>query len=419
MQSRWNDAEAEAFAAEARAAGQPEALGLRVYSSRLIGGDPDLVLHGGGNTSVKLDGPEGPLMHVKGSGWDLGAIEAAGLPALRLPALLAARDIADMTDDAMVALLRGELVDPAAPNPSVEALLHAFLPQAFVDHSHATAVLALADQEDMAATVRGIYGDRLAFVPYTMPGFALSIEGDRVFRAHPGCEGLWLEKHGLFTFGATAREFYERMIEFVTLAERFLGAAGVVVGPPEASDRPAPAALAEALRAALAAQGGLGPDPALDFRSTPSIRAWLALPDIGEVAARGTATPDHVIRIKPFPLLLSAEDGAEAIAAKLADFGARYRAYFARHAPQAAEPKTILDLAPRAALVPGAGVFGVGRSARDAAIAADLLEQTARIVPAAEAWGRFSPIAEAELFDMEYWSLEQAKLKPAAPAPQA
>ncbi|KEP69391.1 short-chain dehydrogenase [Thioclava dalianensis] len=412
MQSRWNDADARKFAEAAEAAGQPAALGLRVYSSRLIGQDPDLVLHGGGNTSVKIpDAPGKQIIHVKGSGWDLGDIEAPGLPAMWLEPLLETRAIAHMSDEEMVAFLRRHLLDPTAPNPSVEALLHAYMPQAFVDHSHATAILALADQEDMEPVVREIYRGRVGFVPYVMPGYALSHACNDALARDPKVEGLWLEKHGLFTFAETARDSYELMIEFVTAAEEFLAAKGIEVEAPQTNDAPMPEELAAALIEALAAQGALGTAPAVDFRSTPAIRRYLGRENLAELAMRGTATPDHVIRIKPFPMILEAGDDAAAITRKLAEYADRYAAYFARNAPNASEPKTMLDPAPRVVLMPGVGLFGLGANDKASRIAGDLLEQTARIVNAAEDYGRFAPISEGELFDMEYWSLEQAKLK--------
>jgi rhamnose utilization protein RhaD (predicted bifunctional aldolase and dehydrogenase) len=411
MQSRWSDAEAAAAAEEAQRRNLPPLLGHRIYTSRLIGQDPDLVLHGGGNTSVKIGAPgTGGVIHVKGSGWDLADIDAPGLPALHLDALLEARDIPSMSDEAMVAFLRANLLDPGAPNPSVETLLHAFLPHAFVDHCHATSILALADQDGMEAEVARLSGGRLAFVPYVMPGYDLSHAGLRAYLANPAAEGLWLEKHGLFTFGATARESYERLIRHVTLAEEELARRGGAPGGPQPSDRAAPEPLAAVLHAALAARGALGSDPRLDFRSTPALRRLLSRDDCAELVGRGTATPDHVIRIKPFPLILSAGAGRAEADAALDRYAAAYRAYFDRHAPRAAEPKTMLDPLPRAVLAPGEGIFGLGRTEKEARIVGDLWEQTARIVLAAETWGRYAPIPEADLFDMEYWSLEQAKL---------
>lgn len=412
MKSRWNDDDAQRFREAAAAADHSEALGLRIYTSRLIGGDPDLVLHGGGNTSVKVKGEDGTdLMHIKGSGWDLDSIEAPGLPAVRLPALLQARNGQKLSDPDMVALLRASLVDPAAPNPSVEALLHAFLPFAFVDHTHATAILALADQPDMRAAVQRIYSDRVAYVGYVMPGFDLSIEGDRVYRDNPGCEGLWLENHGLFTFADTARGAYELMIEFVTLAEQELERCGVVLAGPQTSDRSLAPALREKLEAALRQNGSpFANGLALDFRSTPAIRSFLARPDAEAVALRGTVTPDHVIRIKPWPMLIDADGDEGTIDAAINDYRARYTAYFQRNAARVGEAKTMLDPYPRLIIVRGEGIVSLGANEKAAKIGGDLCEQATRAINAAEDYGRFTPIGESDLFDMEYWSLEQAKL---------
>lgn len=409
MQSRWIDREAKEFA-EASPSGAE--VGRRVYSSRLIGADPDLVLHGGGNTSVKLtDGSGEQWLYVKGSGWDLATIEAPGLPAVRMAPLLESRQVAEMPDTEMVALLRASLRDPAAPTPSVEALLHAFLPARFVDHSHASAVLALANQREMRAAVQRIYGGRLAFVPYVMPGFDLSIEGDRVFRANPDCEGLWLENHGLFTFGDTAREAYERMIAFTTLAERELADAGHTFSAPQLNDRGPDAALLTRIEAALTRNSSPFKDAIhINFRSSPELRAYAGNPAIDEIVRRGTATPDHVIRIKPFPLLIEPDATEADIAIALADYRERYTSYFERNAGRATEKKVMLDPYPRVIIIQSAGVIGLGRTAKESTIAGDLMEQTSRIVNAAETYGRFTPIKEADLFDMEYWSLEQAKL---------
>ena len=415
MQSRWNGDEANRFIQAALAAGQSEALGLRIYTSRIIGQDPDLVLHGGGNTSAKVTAEDGSeIMHIKGSGWDLDTIEAPGLPAVRMEPLLAARDGGKLSDPEMVALLRSALLDAASPNPSVEALLHGFLPFRFVDHTHATAALALANQPDMRETVKRVYGDRLAWVPYVMPGFDLSIEGDKVYRANPGCEGLWLENHGLFSFADTAEASYELMIQFATLAEQELSRAGVTLEGPQTSDQEADSAFVERLTAALTRAGSpFAKGLSLDYRSTPAIRRHVSKPEVEDIALRGTVTPDHVIRIKPFPLILDAGASEADIDKALAGYIERYTAYFERNAAKAAEPKTMLDAYPRVVLVRGEGMFGLGNNAKAAKIAGDLIEQSTRVMNAAEAYGRFTPISEPDLFDMEYWSLEQAKLKAA------
>ena len=238
--NRWSDDAAAAALSAYGAQGVSEDLALRTYSARLLGADPALVLHGGGNTSVKtttrgLLGETIPVLCVKGSGWDLATIEPPGHPAVRLEPLRALRALERLSDENMVAAQRRNLIDPAAPNPSVEALLHAFLPQKFVDHTHSIALLALADQPDAEQLCREVYGDRVALVPYVMPGFALAQAAARAYEEAAAVaaargmelEGMVLLQHGLFSFGATAKQSYERMIALVRQAElRIEAAAG-------------------------------------------------------------------------------------------------------------------------------------------------------------------------------------------------
>src|SRR6201989_2071893 len=227
MKSRWVESEAEAFVARYAALGVNRDLALRTYTTRLLGSDPRLVLHGGGNTSVKTSakdqlGEDVDVLHIKGSGWDMGNIEPQGLPAVRLSEMRRLRRLNTLSDEDMVNFQRINLLDSSAPNPSVETLLHAFLPHKFIDHVHSTAVLALTDQPDNKALVHEVYGDRVAYVPYTIPGFALAKAVAEVFDKHPQAEGLVLLQHGIFTMGETAEQAYSRMIEFVTMAEERL-----------------------------------------------------------------------------------------------------------------------------------------------------------------------------------------------------
>src|SRR5436305_29078 len=227
MKSAWVDRDAQSAVDHYAAAGISADVALRVYTTRLLGADPKLVLHGGGNTSVKtrlveLSGDEADVLGVKGSGWAMGTIEPPGLPAVRLDPLRKLRARAALTDEDMVRLQRANLIDPAAPNPSVETLLHAFLPHKFVDHTHSTAVLSLTDQPDGDALCEEVYGTRMGYVPYIMPGFALAKAAAEVYERDRKVEGLILHRHGIFTFGADARAAYERMIEHVTLAEERL-----------------------------------------------------------------------------------------------------------------------------------------------------------------------------------------------------
>ncbi len=224
MESRFVERDAEAMADRYAKAGVGCDLALRVYTTRLLGEDKKLVLHGGGNTSVKtvvpdLLGDDVEVLCVKGTGWDMGTMEPPGMPAVRLAPLRKLRAREAVSDEEMVRVQRANLIDPMAPNPSVETLLHAFIPHKFVDHTHSTAILSLTDQPDGEQICTELYDGRMGIVPYIMPGFALAKRSAEIYEANPKAEGLILHKHGIFTFGASAREAYERMIEMVSLAE--------------------------------------------------------------------------------------------------------------------------------------------------------------------------------------------------------
>src|ERR1700733_6288027 len=436
MESAWRDDAAEAMVASYDKAGIGRDLALRVYSSRLLGSEPRLVLHGGGNTSLKtrladLVGDEVDVLCVKGSGWDLAAIEPAGLPAVRLRPLQTLRRREALSDEDMVRVQRANLIDPGAPNPSVETLLHAFLPHKFIDHTHATAVLSLADQPDAAERCADLYGGRAGVVPYIMPGFLLAKKAAEIFEEDEAVEGLVLLKHGIFTFGDTAREAYERMIAAVTLAEDRLkrGRRNVFAA---AALPPAivPAAeVAPILRGACALSdpvtAGAYKHFVLDFRGGPAVLNLVNGADLERYARAGVATPDHTIRTKNYPLIVPPpeahhiEEFAVAARSEVERFITDYHAYFARNNAAVGGIKRELDPAPRVVLVPGLGLFGLGRGAKDAAIAADLAESGVATVTDAEAVGAFESLPEAELFEMEYWSLEQAKLGGAVEKPLA
>ncbi len=223
MEGRWSDEGASAC--RARFSEVSQELALRVYTSRLIGSESELALHGGGNTSLKsrardLHGDEVDVLYVKGSGLDLADVEPGDLPAVRLEPLRRLRELDALDDESMLAELRRALLEPNAPDPSVETLLHAFLPWRFVDHSHADALLALTNQPDGEARIAAVLGDRVGWVPYTMPGFELAKRAADVLDKNPDVEGLVLEKHGLFTFGDDARTSYERHIDIAARARR-------------------------------------------------------------------------------------------------------------------------------------------------------------------------------------------------------
>ncbi len=436
MDNLWSDREAEAAVARYGESGVGADLALRVYTTRLLGSEPRLVLHGGGNTSLKtrmtdLAGDETEVLCVKGSGWDMGRIEPAGLPAVRLAPLRRLRRLEALSDEEMAAAHRASLLDPGAPSPSVETLLHAFLPHRYIDHTHANAVLALTDQPDGAALCRETFGDTVVLAPYIMPGFALARKAAELFEAQPDCEGMILLNHGVFTFGDTAREAYDRMIALANRAEARIAAAPArVFASAPLPDRPAAAAeIAPILRGLLARPAG-EPDGepqrfVLTFRSSERVRRFVDGAEVGRYGLAGTVTPDHSLRVKSWPVLLppacagALGDFACGAEAAIRRFEADYRAYFERGNARAGNSRTPLDPAPRILLAPGVGLFAAGPDARAAAIAADIAEAAMEVIADAERIGQFTSIGEDDLFDIEYWPLEQAKLAKAAPPPLA
>ena len=435
MQSLWRDEDAKAAIAKYAAQGVAEDLALRVYTTRLLGGDGRLVLHGGGNTSLKtrMADPLGDMVDVlcvKGSGWDMGTIEPPGLPAVRLEPLrrLARRD--KLSDEEMVNFQRLNLLDANAPNPSVETLFHAFLPHSYIDHTHANAVLAVSDQPDGERICAELYGERAPLVEYVMAGFGLAKRAAQVAADHPKAHGLILLKHGAFSWGATAREAYERMIDIVTLAERRLEQGRKVLVPAGLPKATLPLAeVAPVVRGAIAdaldPNDGTWRRQVLAFRTSPAIRSFVDGAELGRYGQMGPPTPDHAIRTKPLPLIVPAPDASDTagfvtgVHRAVEQYRDAYRAYFARNNTRVGGDRKALDPSPRIVLVPGLGLFGAGATAKDAAIAADLAECQVAVATDAERIGSFEPASEADLFDIEYWSLEQAKLGKGAEKPLA
>src|SRR5712692_462365 len=427
MKSGWVDRDAQALIDRYAGQGIGADLALRVYTTRLLGQDPKLVLHGGGNTPVKtrvrdLLGEDAEVLCVKGSGWDMAAIEPAGRPAVRLAPLRKLRALDALSDEDMVRIQRANLIDPMAPNPSVETLLHAFLPHKFVDHTHSTAVLSLVDQPDGPAICEEVYDGRLGLVPYLMPGFALAKKSGEGFDAAPAVDGLILIKHGIFTFGASAREAYERMIEMVTLAEARLRRArtAVFVTARLPQRTAALADVAPIVRGACSLKDakveGAYRRLILEFRENAAILNFVNGAEVARYSQAGVVTPDHTIRTKNWPLVVtppedrSLGDFKQSTTTAVQAFIDRYKTYFDRNNARCNGTKRMLDPLPRVVLVPGLGLFGLGRSKKDARIAADLAQAAVETIADAEAIGRFESINEADMFDVEYWSLEQAKL---------
>jgi rhamnose utilization protein RhaD (predicted bifunctional aldolase and dehydrogenase)/NAD(P)-dependent dehydrogenase (short-subunit alcohol dehydrogenase family) len=399
MKNLWSDTEAASF---------PGDLGLRVYSSRLLGRDKTLVLHGGGNTSVKITeknllGEEEALLYVKGSGWDLEFIELAGFSPVRLEHLLRLAKLSHLSDPQMVNELRTHMTRASAPTPSVEAILHAILPHKYVDHTHADAVITVTNTAKGLKRIREIYGDSVVVVPYVMPGFDLARLCAEEFSRQAGknTKGMVLMNHGIFSFGETARQSYERMIELVTRAEDYL-AKHKAWQLSAATEMPSPGPLRQELaelRRTLSATAGFPVIVAAHEDAASLVFARRA--DIAAISQQGPATPDHVIRTKRVPMI-----GREVKA-----YVDAYKKYFNEHAPKAKEPKTMLDPAPRVILDRDFGVATVGRSAKDAAITYDIYAHTMEIIQRATLLGGWQALPAKDIFDVEYWDLEQAKLK--------
>lgn len=394
MENRWSEDEAAGFVGP---------LDECVYGSRLLGSDPRLVLHGGGNTSVKIrerdvHGDELDVLYVKGSGWDLATIEAAGFAPLRLDAVARLAELASLSDAEMVNQLRCNLLDAAAPTPSVESILHATLPFAAVQHSHADAILALTNTPDGDALVRSLWGESTVVVPYVMPGFDLARVAAECWaeQAGPRTTSMVLLNHGVFTFGATTREAYQGMIDVITQAESHLATyqADIAPGPP--LPEVDPVALAR-LRHGLCACSG---HPMVMARHTDErVRRFVVRPDLHTISQQGNATPDHIIRTKRLPML-----GTD-----VEEYARNYTEYFERNA--GAAELQMLDPAPRVILDPEFGMLTVGRRAADAQIAADIYHHTIDVIEAADGLGGFTALDERDLFEVEYWELEQAKLR--------
>jgi rhamnulose-1-phosphate aldolase/alcohol dehydrogenase len=374
-----------------------------VYQSRLVGAEESLVLWGGGNNSVKsqstdLLGAPIPVMYIKSSGSDMKTIVPKEFPAVRLDYIgpLRTRD-GEMSDQEMVDYLARCLVDPSSRRPSIETLLHAFLPARAVLHTHADAILALTNTRGRESTVRDCFGDSVITVPYLRPGFRLSRDVADAFASKPDAEGLVLMNHGLITWGETAREAYEKHIALVTKAEEWLASRSRASS--SSTSTVDATALAPAIRGALGAKRSV----ILEFDGSEDVLRFLARDDAKKITQIGPATPDHLLYTKRFPLFLDAGDD---VAKALSDYVERYEAHYKNYPSEFA----MLDPHPRVVLVPGAGMWTAGKDARAARIVRDIYRHTMRIIEFAEGAGGYETLNDEDAFHAEYWPLELYKL---------
>ena len=442
MNNRYNRSNAQEFI-NAHPHCCPE-LALRVYTSRLIGQESSLVLHGGGNTSAKakittLLGDALEVLFIKGSGWDLATIEPQGFPALDLAYLRRLRGLATLADEEMVNQFKTHMLDSTAPGPSIETLVHAFLPHRYIDHSHADAIVTLTNMAEPEERLSAIFGDKVALLPWIMPGFPLAKVIAECYESRPDIEAIILHNHGIFTFADEAELAYGRMIHYVTLAEEYLHAHQPVdqaVHKTQAEsvaatnsdnncNRLAPALILPLLRGAMTidpAPSGATPPFLLHLRANEAIDHCLKRDDAREIYTTGVLTPDHVIRTKNYPLWLDLqghdeEQTAQAIASGMAEYEQRYAHYFHSQVAAKQVTRTLLDPKPRVILIPGLGIVTAGVTDKAARIAADIGEHTLLAKTLGTAIAPYQELGEEHIFDMEYWSLEQAKLKKGNPLP--
>ncbi len=438
MQNRWSDTEAGKCLDRYAAEYGPD-LALRIYSARLLGAEDALVLHGGGNTSVKTHctnflGEGVDAIYVKASGYSLADIGPEGHSALQLKPLLKLRHLRHLSDPVMTKALRANLIDPGSAAPSIETLAHALLPETFIDHTHADAVLALTNQEDGRSRVEAALGNDVVVLDYVEPGFDLAVAAAAAYESHPGCRGMVWMRHGLLTWGKTARQSYEATIELVNKAEEY---AATHAGRPLVISVQTLPALADArwTRVAPVLRGILAvPSGEPDWPYHRVILQPLLTSEALDVvdASRGKAialtpplTSDHLIRTKALPCWVedpeydNLERFRQQVERAVAGFAESYEAYIERNASRMPEGVTRFDPKPRVLLLPGLGAVCAGKNVDEAKIVRDVTEHTLRVKAQVAAMGVYAGLTEAQLFDMEYRSLQHAKLHRAPRSPLA
>ncbi len=422
MKNNWSNLEAKQYIKKYTKLGHSKDMALRVYTTRLLGRNSKLVLHGGGNTSVKtsikdIDGKHYDVLCVKGSGWDMAEIEPAGLPAVKLNPLLALKNKKYLSDEDMVAYQKRNLIDIKSPNPSVETFLHAFLPFKFVDHTHSDAIMDVTNRPNGKDLCKKIFGSKVSIVPYVMPGFGLAQKINEVYDKNPNINCLILLNHGIFTFDNDAKKSYDLMIKYVSIAEKTIKKLKrkKIKQIKNYNTKFEPHEIAPILRGLLSENHNQ--KFILNYRSNKNLNYFINGKDVKRYSSIGTATPDHVIRVKPFPLVItpkqnsSIEDFKKIAEKSFKDYRKKYVKYFNTNKKKVKGKKTMLDTSPRVIMVQNVGLFSVGSSLNASKIAGDLTETNARVIASVEETTKYKFITEKDLFDVEYWSLEQAKIK--------
>jgi len=422
LRNEWSNTKARKYTRKYKSLGFSKDMALRVYTTRLLGRNKELVLHGGGNTSVKtqvkdVDGKKYNVLCVKGSGWDMADIEPAGLPSVKLEPLLSLRKKKYLSDEDMVSYQKRNLINIKSPNPSVETFLHAFLPFKYVDHTHADAVMNITNRPGGLGFCKKIFGKKASIVPYVMPGFMLAKKINEVYSNNPNIECLILMNHGIFTFSNDCKESYDLMIKYVSKAERAIKKlkSKKIKQIKKFNTRFNPHEIAPIIRGLLSENKD--EKFVINYRLNKHLKYFINGKNVRSYSSKGTATPDHVIRVKPFPLIITPKNNSSIEEFKkkaekcFESYRKKYINYFKINSKKVKGKKVMLDTSPRVVLVQNVGMFSVGRDLNSARIAGDLTETNAKVISSVEETSAYKFIPEKDLFDVEYWSLEQAKIK--------
>jgi len=390
LKNLWNDEEAKKFKSD---------LDLRVYTSNLLGRSDKLVLHGGGNTSVKTKIDKEDILFVKGSGWDLVTIKARGFAPVKLDALLKMARLKTLSDSDMVKEQKNAMIDKNAPNPSVEAILHAIIPFKFVDHTHADAIVTISNSKTGKENIKRLFPNFL-IIPYVMPGFILA---QTIYNKSKNidwskCEGIILHNHGIFTFDNDAKISYTKMINAVTKAEKFLQEFAKITLKNSKTEKKIDI---KQLQNIISKHEGF--EVVLNVNNSDLAYTYASKNDLESSTCRGVLTPEHIIRTKRVPLVLKDDNFEEAIK--------KYEDDYIKYFKEFSSDEICLNPSPNYTVIKDFGIVSFGKNEKEATIINNIVEHTMQAVLQADMLGGYKSINKKDSFAMEYWELEQAKLR--------
>jgi len=418
MKNLWEEKKAKKYISEYSKLGVPQDLALRIYTTHLLGSEKKLVLHGGGNTSVKslrkdIFSAKKKVIFVKGSGWDMSNLNHLGMPGLYLDPLLRTTKLKNMSDEKMVNYLRSNLLDSNSPNPSVETLLHAYIPEKYVDHTHSNAILSLVNLEESKNLLKEIFKNKLTIIPYIMPGFQLAKLCHDIYKVNKKVDGLLLLNHGIFTFGNTAKESYDRMIKYVSIAEKYIFNNKKKITFTKKNKINLTKDFSPLIRNYLYKIDNNKWIVQSSFSNKD--KYFTQRNDLFSIFDKGPVTPDHVIRIKSKPLIIKSEEinkvysNPKVLEKLISKYAIKYHKYFIKYKNEIHNCK-ISDSIPRIIILQGIGFLSIGRNIKEVKISKDIFCSMKDSIVDANYLGKFKSINTKEIFKMEYWPLERAKL---------